>query len=109
MVPEHRVHAHCGRRAGQTQPALPLQRPLHPVKYVLLNAHGHAKIVGEEIRWELELQIRPQSASPAVLEGEQQLGWSGWLGESPTHVPVTGMRFEPEGYAAQLKRMLKPD
>jgi type VI secretion system protein ImpH len=60
--------------------------------------------VGEELHWELELKIRPRSAPAAVLGGPQQLGWSAWLGESPSPEPVTGMRFEPERYVPQLKR-----
>jgi type VI secretion system protein ImpH len=60
--------------------------------------------VGTEIHWELELKIRPHSAPPAVMGGPQQLGWSGWLGQSPSPEPVTGMIFEPERYVPQLKR-----
>lgn len=60
--------------------------------------------IGEELSWELELQIRPQSAPPACLSGPQQLGWSTWLGQSPDPQPVTGMCFEPEQYLPQLKR-----
>jgi type VI secretion system protein ImpH len=60
--------------------------------------------VGQEIHWELELKIRPHSAPPAVVGGPQQLGWSGWLGQSPSPEPVTGMIFEPERYVPQLKR-----
>jgi type VI secretion system protein ImpH len=59
--------------------------------------------VSEEFDWELDLQIEPQSAPPAVLGGPQQLGWSGWLGESSTDTPITGMRFEPESYMRQLR------
>lgn len=58
--------------------------------------------MGLEYEWMLELQIRPHEATPARLGGRQQLGWSGWLGESPTGGPVVGMRFEPERYVAQL-------
>jgi type VI secretion system protein ImpH len=57
--------------------------------------------VGYEFEWELELRIRPRSAPPAVVGGPQQLGWSGWLGRSPSGEPVTGMRFEPERYSQQ--------
>jgi type VI secretion system protein ImpH len=60
--------------------------------------------VGEEMRWELELRILPARASPAVLGGAQQLGWSGWLGESSPDVPVRGMHFDPEDYLPQLTR-----
>ncbi|WP_250537281.1 type VI secretion system baseplate subunit TssG [Caballeronia sp. AZ10_KS36] len=59
--------------------------------------------VSEEYDWELELQIEPDSAPPAVLGGPQQLGWSSWLGQSPADVPITGMRFEPEQYMRQLR------
>jgi len=58
--------------------------------------------IGHEFEWELELRIRPHSAPPAVLGGAQQLGWSGWLGRSPSDEPVTGMRFEPEEYVHQF-------
>lgn len=60
--------------------------------------------VGQETCWELELKIKRESASPAVMGGAQQLGWSGWLGASPSGEPVTGMCFEPEDYLPQLKR-----
>jgi type VI secretion system protein ImpH len=59
--------------------------------------------VSEEYDWELELQIKPESAPPAVLGGPQQLGWSSWLGASPTDAPITGMRFEPEQYMRELR------
>ncbi|VXB39421.1 Type VI secretion system protein ImpH [Burkholderia sp. 8Y] len=59
--------------------------------------------VSEEYDWELELQIKPESAPPSVLGGPQQLGWSSWLGQSPADVPITGMRFEPEQYMRQLR------
>jgi type VI secretion system protein ImpH len=39
------------------------------------------------------------------MGGPQRLGWSGWLGPSPSDKPVVGMRFEPERYARQLMRM----
>lgn len=59
--------------------------------------------VSEEYEWELELQIKPQSAPPAVLGGTQQLGWSGWMGRSPSPKAVVGMCFEPERYVEQLR------
>jgi type VI secretion system protein ImpH len=58
--------------------------------------------VGYEFVWELELRIKARSATPAVMGGSQRLGWSGWLGPSPTDKPVVGMRFEPERYARLL-------
>ncbi len=58
--------------------------------------------IGLEYEWELELQIKPHGATPAVLGGEQQLGWSGWLGESPSGEPIVGMRLEPELYVKHL-------
>ncbi|WP_250475289.1 type VI secretion system baseplate subunit TssG [Caballeronia sp. GAFFF1] len=64
---------------------------------------GVRAFVSEEYDWELELQIEPESAPPAVLGGAQQLGWSSWLGQSPAGVPITGMRFEPEQYMLQLR------
>jgi type VI secretion system protein ImpH len=57
--------------------------------------------VGSEFGWELELRIKPQSAPPAVIGGPQQLGWSGWLGQSSSSEPITGMRFEPQQYISQ--------
>jgi type VI secretion system protein ImpH len=60
------------------------------------------KFVGYEFEWELELRIKPQSAPPAVMGGPQQLGWSGWLGRSPSEEAITGMRFDPERYAEQF-------
>lgn len=54
--------------------------------------------VGYEFVWELELRIKAQSAPPAVIGGPERLGWSAWLGQSPTGEPITGMRFEPEQY-----------
>ncbi|MEN8506353.1 MULTISPECIES: type VI secretion system baseplate subunit TssG [Paraburkholderia] len=58
--------------------------------------------VGYEFVWELELRIKAKSATPAAMGGSQRLGWSGWLGPSPTDKPVVGMRFEPERYARML-------
>ncbi|WDD91930.1 type VI secretion system baseplate subunit TssG [Burkholderia sp. FERM BP-3421] len=60
--------------------------------------------IGYEFEWELELRIKPNCAPPAVVGGPQQLGWSGWLGHSPSDEPVTGMRFEPERYARGFAR-----
>jgi len=60
--------------------------------------------IGREFEWELELRIRAQSAPPAVMGGPQQLGWSGWLGRSPSGEPITGMRFEPERYAGTFAK-----
>ncbi|OTP75466.1 type VI secretion system baseplate subunit TssG [Caballeronia sordidicola] len=56
--------------------------------------------VGYEFVWELELRIKSQSATPATIGGPERLGWSGWLGRSPTGEAITGMRFEPEQHAA---------
>ncbi|VXB38833.1 Type VI secretion protein, VC_A0111 family [Burkholderia sp. 8Y] len=58
--------------------------------------------LGHEFDWELELRIRAKSAPPAVMGGPQQLGWSGWLGQSGNEEPITGMRFEPERYMTEL-------
>jgi type VI secretion system protein ImpH len=58
---------------------------------------------GREYSWELELRLKPQSATPVVMGGPQQLGWSSWLGHSPEEHPITGMRFEPENYLCQLR------
>lgn len=55
--------------------------------------------VGYEFVWELELRINAQSATPATIGGPERLGWSGWLGRSPSGKPITGMRFEPEQHA----------
>lgn len=60
--------------------------------------------VGLEYEWLLELQIKPEEATPARLGNTQRLGWSGWLGESPKGEPVVGMRFEPEQYIEQLAK-----
>ncbi|VXC32298.1 Type VI secretion system protein ImpH [Burkholderia sp. 8Y] len=60
--------------------------------------------VGQKYRWELQLQIKADSAAPAVMGGSEQLGWSTWLGQAATNAPITGMRFEPEDYVPQLRR-----
>jgi len=60
--------------------------------------------VGQHYRWELQLQIKADSAAPAVIGGSQQLGWSTWLGKAASDAPITGMRFEPEEYVPELKR-----
>ncbi|WP_153102341.1 type VI secretion system baseplate subunit TssG [Paraburkholderia hayleyella] len=59
--------------------------------------------VGYELEWELELRIKPESAPPVVMGGQQRMGWSGWLGRPAPHKPITGMRFEPERYARYFK------
>jgi type VI secretion system protein ImpH len=58
--------------------------------------------IGREFQWELELRISAASAPPAKVGGEQQLGWSAWLGQSPDGKPITGMRFDPEQYQRSL-------
>jgi type VI secretion system protein ImpH len=63
--------------------------------------------VGREYSWELELLLKPESATPSVMGGPQQLGWSSWLGQSPEERPITGMRFEPESYVRQLRQNAK--
>ncbi|MCP3024459.1 type VI secretion system baseplate subunit TssG [Cupriavidus basilensis] len=54
--------------------------------------------VGFEYEWEVELQVQPQSAPPAVLGAEERLGWSTWLGEPNQDRATTGMVFHPEQY-----------
>lgn len=87
--------------------------PLHLDPYLRLTPQGAdlpkliewvRAFVGHEFCWELELRILAHSAAPAVMGGSQRLGWSGWLGPSPTDQPMIGMRFEPERYAALLMR-----
>lgn len=63
--------------------------------------------VGREYSWELELLLKPESATPSVMGGSQQLGWSSWLGQSPQWKPIAGMRFEPENYVRQLRPKVK--
>ncbi|GAA0811856.1 type VI secretion system baseplate subunit TssG [Ralstonia mannitolilytica] len=55
--------------------------------------------VGYEFVWEVELQVIPDSAPPAVLGSSERLGWSTWLGEPDRSRAITGMVFEPEQYA----------
>lgn len=55
--------------------------------------------VGYEFVWEVELQVIPDSAPPAVLGSTERLGWSTWLGEPERSRAITGMVFEPEQYA----------
>ncbi|WP_416048468.1 type VI secretion system baseplate subunit TssG [Cupriavidus basilensis] len=55
--------------------------------------------VGYEFVWEVELQVIPDSAPPAVLGAAEGLGWSTWLGEPDRSRAITGMVFEPEQYA----------
>ncbi|RQS18322.1 type VI secretion system baseplate subunit TssG [Burkholderia sp. Bp8998] len=60
--------------------------------------------VGYELEWELELRIKPESAPPAVMGGQQRMGWSGWLGHPRPDRPITGMRFEPERYVRHFEQ-----
>lgn len=55
--------------------------------------------VGYEFVWEVELQVIPDAAPPAVLGSSERLGWSTWLGEPDRSRAITGMVFEPEQYA----------
>ncbi|WP_409017479.1 type VI secretion system baseplate subunit TssG [Caballeronia sp. LZ008] len=64
--------------------------------------------VGYEFQWELELRIRADSATAAIIGGDQQLGWSGWLGNSPDGKAITGMRFDPEQYVEREARANPP-
>lgn len=57
--------------------------------------------VGYEFVWEVELQVMPDAAPPAVLGSSEHLGWSTWLGEPDPSRAITGMVFEPEQYATQ--------
>ena len=57
--------------------------------------------IGFEFEWEVELQVQPHSAPPAVLGADEQLGWSTWLGQPDTSRAITGMVFQPEHYVAQ--------
>ncbi|MBP0593851.1 type VI secretion system baseplate subunit TssG [Paraburkholderia sp. LEh10] len=53
--------------------------------------------VGKSRHWQLELKLKTSSATPATAGGEQQLGWSTWLGENPAaEESIKGMCFEPE-------------
>jgi type VI secretion system protein ImpH len=52
--------------------------------------------VGYEFVWEVELQVIPDAAPPAVLGSSERLGWSTWLGEPDRSRAITGMVFEPE-------------
>jgi len=53
--------------------------------------------VGKSRHWQLELKLKPASATPATLGAEQQLGWSTWLGQNgAADVAINGMCFEPE-------------
>ncbi|MFM0340897.1 type VI secretion system baseplate subunit TssG [Paraburkholderia fungorum] len=87
--------------------------PLDMVEYLRFTPQGAdlpklvewvRAFVGYEFAWELELRIKAHSAPPAIVGGPQQLGWSSWLGRSPTGEAITGMRFEPEQYVHQFSR-----
>ena len=53
--------------------------------------------VGKRLHWILELRLKTSSATPATIGGEQQLGWSTWLGENPAAGDyIVGMTFQPE-------------
>jgi len=54
--------------------------------------------VGHEFFWEVELQVIPDAAPPAILGSQERLGWSTWLGEPARSGTITGMVFEPEHY-----------
>lgn len=54
--------------------------------------------VGFEFCWEVELQVIPESAPPAILGSAERLGWSTWLGEPDRSRAITGMVYEPEQY-----------
>lgn len=53
---------------------------------------------GFEYCWEIELQLKPHTAPPAVIGGPHKLGWTAWAGKAMNDDPVTGMIFEPECY-----------
>ena len=63
--------------------------------------------VGLEYKWVLKLLLEQQEASPVQLGGDQQLGWSTWLGgseQSKDAEPVVGMVFEPEEYMSLIQK-----
>jgi type VI secretion system protein ImpH len=83
------------------------------------NAHASAKkasdlatlvdwvraFVGFEYEWEVTLLVDAEAAHPVCLGGQEQLGWSTWMGESATgNQTVSGMKFTPEQYFKKNKR-----
>ncbi|MCY1268807.1 type VI secretion protein [compost metagenome] len=54
--------------------------------------------IGFEYEWELQLQVQPHCAPPAMLGAQEGLGWSTWLGEADRQRAITGMVFDPEKY-----------
>jgi type VI secretion system protein ImpH len=53
--------------------------------------------VGKSRQWQLELKLKTSAARPATAGGDQQLGWSTWLGSNPAaEESIGGMCFEPE-------------
>ncbi|EPZ5496058.1 TPA: type VI secretion system baseplate subunit TssG [Citrobacter freundii] len=53
---------------------------------------------GFEYIWEIELQLKPHAAPPAIIGGSPQLGWTAWSGKAMNDDPMTGMIFELECY-----------
>ncbi|MBN6209106.1 type VI secretion system baseplate subunit TssG [Ralstonia flatus] len=82
--------------------------PLNLQQYLCFTPNGRdfpvliewvRSFVGYEFVWEVELQVMPDAAPPAVLGSSERLGWSTWLGEPDRSRAITGMVFEPEQYA----------
>lgn len=79
--------------------------PLSLADYLSFTPHGHnlpllvewvRAFVGFEYAWEAQIMVSPNAAPPARLGGDEQLGWSTWLGHPDPDIPVCGMVFEPE-------------
>jgi len=81
--------------------------PLSLQQYLRLTPHGDdlptlvdwvRTFVGHELDWELKLLIKPRAAPCAQAQPGHRLGYSTWLGQAASDLPVVGMVFEPGHY-----------
>jgi type VI secretion system protein ImpH len=60
--------------------------------------------VGLEYHWEIQLDVRAESAPIAQLGATQRLGWTTWLGRNQQEKIATGMAYEPEYYVSMRRK-----
>ena len=64
---------------------------------------------GEELLWDLELKIKPESIPPTRLGSTHQFGWTAWMGTPSPDGKTAGVCFEPEQYLPQLRARWKAE
>lgn len=60
---------------------------------------------GDELAWDVQLQLKREEVPPLRLNGQFQLGWTSWLGHRPAHQGhADDLRLDPLAHAAGANR-----